>query len=155
MPYSTHEKRKKAGVCINCGGPKGLNDGLRCEPCRKHKKNQQEALRKTRYDLGLCWQCPGPRIPNHICCEKCRARDTERIQKQTQRRMLAGLCIRCGVSAPPDQHYCNRCLILTRAGSAHNRDLAQARTGVRSIKPKWRVKELEAARENKPVLQEA
>lgn len=74
--------RKAAGICPNCGGPRG--ERVYCPACREMMYECEKRQRGEREQQGLCKKCGRPLMGNdrnYKNCFRCRVKSAERAQK--------------------------------------------------------------------------
>lgn len=72
----TYYKRKKAGLCVLCGRPRGDNGTFtRCRQCADVQCSSAKNRSILRYNVGLC-SCGDATLPNKRACEYCSLKRT-------------------------------------------------------------------------------
>jgi hypothetical protein len=76
---------------------------------------QKQEQREKRYVLGLCRDCPRPRLDQHVRCAECKKQQRQRNQRWKNEQRLAcqeaGICWRCRREKDgPDLNYCTQCV---------------------------------------------
>jgi len=104
-------KRKKEGLCAQCGRPRGEKSSRFCDACLEGIEKKTEALRDKRRAENCCIVCGGPRDADRERCQpcadtqssyekKCRKKNKNKYYEKTKKlwlkRQKDGLCIRCG-----------------------------------------------------------
>jgi 5-methylcytosine-specific restriction endonuclease McrA len=122
-------RRRTAGLCTTCGGPRDTPNMVRCSACRTAEQAQHGEARRTKWkavsaqasaelrtrrrawkDAGLCSWCGGERDdPARRRCQECRARNNAAQKAQDRARRQAGLCPRCGGRPEGGERLCDRC----------------------------------------------
>mgnify|MGYP001591177394 CR=1 FL=1 len=62
-----YDRLKAAGICSQCGTRKIQQGSIRCQHCKKLRRNGQQAWRED----GLCGQCGGNRGKGRLQCQRC------------------------------------------------------------------------------------
>ena len=116
MAYDkTQQKRIDAGLCKDCGTPRG-NDGTSvfCRPCaKKHAERATERknrLRKEWDAANLCYGCGAKRDNETILCASCREKQNTRgrgyAAVRRQEHIARGVCKTCGKERYYESNYC-------------------------------------------------
>ena len=73
LTYHPQEKaRINAGLCNRCGAPRaGDGTEIACRACAKRKVEYMSALRRKRYEAGLCIDCGKERNNSGQRCVPC------------------------------------------------------------------------------------
>lgn len=89
---ATYERRKAAGLCPACGGPRD-RDGIVCAACIKVQQVKDKERREAMTDEERAYF-------NHKKLIRTRERNAERREN--------GLCIQCAAPSP-DRWRCKKC----------------------------------------------
>lgn len=103
----TRDKRKEAGLCIVCGGPKD-RDGWHCSRCLKKMNAMKRTCVLRRKQAGICANCGKPTGNNGWICDDCRKKSNAHAKERGKWRRAHGLCPQCG-RPTEDRVYCQRC----------------------------------------------
>jgi len=105
------EKRKKEGLCAQCGRPRGEKSSRFCDACLEGIEGKTAALRDKRRAKNCCIVCGDPRDADRERCQACADRQNDygkKCRKKHAKKYAAknkafrleqqkkGLCIRCG-----------------------------------------------------------
>ncbi len=106
-----YQRRKKAGLCVDCGENFPKSKYARCESCLAKRR----AVHNTRIAMGLCPRCRQPLRDGRAQCPDCLAKGRKRRSKLVNDRRQAGMCIFCGKSqVMPPYTICLPCRIKKR-----------------------------------------
>ena len=93
-----YDRRRRAGVCTECGG---YSDGnALCPVCSARNYESCKRTKRRKKDHGLCQKggCWCKAEPGRTLCKACLQEAQEHSREQRQRRKAAGVCIHCGKS---------------------------------------------------------
>lgn len=126
MSKGTYERRKAAGLCVNCGTDKNV-EGVRCVECKKKVKKEKAEWRMAYINARVCPDCrKNSLIGSRTYCFECREKKIIRSRKYTEthkeqkkeyekrfkaEKIKQGLCIKCGKRKTINgKKWCETCL---------------------------------------------
>src|SRR5262245_25522497 len=105
LSKETYEKRRKEGLCVQCGkdaGGKSL-----CESCDQLNRANRARREEKRKAAGLCVNHGDrPAIPGKTICKECSEKSTKAGLKRYYRNKEAQTCRRCGKPPVPGAVFC-------------------------------------------------
>lgn len=122
-------KRKKAGLCTNCGRNPAVESRSTCQPCADKDATRHERNKARWRAEKRCVVCASnPAREDRLYCQPCADKHTARQRplkrQRVAERIALRLCIRCGKEphletlSEAKQKLCERCYLMHCA--AHN-----------------------------------
>lgn len=106
-----YEKRKAAGKCVKCGGPRDNSASLTCWKCYYRQKNRD----KNKLNNGICL-C-GAAINKGRSCQNCKNQNKEYARRVFKERQEKGLCYECDLPPLSNRMNCEEHTIKNIASS--------------------------------------
>ena len=84
----TYERRKAAGICVNCGLKPALPGIFMCEECRNDHRVRDKKRMDIRIAQHRCTHCgvPLPKDDPRVKCQKCSDMDVLYLKRSRKRR---------------------------------------------------------------------
>lgn len=108
------QRRRDAGLCIDCGQPRNGASNSYCQRCKDVRKSRAHERYMIDKEIGLCHVCEKREArPGKVTCWECavkrssyaRPRDNARYYKLKAQ----GLCTYCGKNPTSGGVYCDEC----------------------------------------------
>lgn len=105
MHKDTYNRRKKQGLCPNCGNVP--SDGyVNCDDCRVLNSQKAKGWRNQKISDGLCAQCGKPNSRDTRECVDCSKEKGVRSTARSQQRQAEKTCTKCGESRDGKSKWC-------------------------------------------------
>ncbi len=109
---SLYERRRAAGICVDCGENRAEAKRVRCTGCLAINNAKQKDKRNTLRDAGKCWYCERKlrkdETPREACAD-CKKYFNQDARDRRTKLLNLGLCIQCGVEPEiPGATLCNK-----------------------------------------------
>lgn len=100
------ERRRDAGLCIECGLPSVM---FRCDDCAQRVRDSQKRCKDRRRGVGKCTSCGGEIAGNYRKCDTCRESQRAANKQCYKRKRIDGECVFCGEKVDQGVVACKNC----------------------------------------------